>query len=50
MGDGDIVADGPTPVVVVASPALAPQVAKILAPLEFLTVEAVEDALSRAAS
>ena len=50
MGDGDIVADGPTADVVVASPAFAPQVAKILAPLAFLTVEAVEDALARAAS
>jgi energy-coupling factor transport system ATP-binding protein len=35
--------------VVVASPAFAPQVAKILAPLEFLTVEAVEAALAKAA-
>ncbi|HVV74833.1 MAG TPA: ATP-binding cassette domain-containing protein [Mycobacteriales bacterium] len=49
MGEGDIVADGPTTDVVVASPAFAPQVAKILAPLEFLTVEAVRDALDRAA-
>ncbi|MGN6475105.1 MAG: ABC transporter ATP-binding protein [Mycobacteriales bacterium] len=50
MGDGDIVADGPTADVVVASPAFAPQVAKILAPLSFLTVDAVEDALAQAAS
>jgi energy-coupling factor transport system ATP-binding protein len=49
MGDGDIVADGMTADVVVASPAFAPQVAKILAPLEFLTVEAVEAALAKAA-
>jgi energy-coupling factor transport system ATP-binding protein len=48
MGDGDIVADGPTADVVVASPAFAPQVAKILAPLELLTVEAVEAALAKA--
>ena len=34
MADGDIVADGPTADVVVASPAFAPQVAKILAPLD----------------
>ncbi|HET7530378.1 MAG TPA: ATP-binding cassette domain-containing protein [Mycobacteriales bacterium] len=49
MGDGDVVADGPTADVVVASPAFAPQVAKILAPLAFLTVEAVEDALAQVA-
>ena len=33
-----------------ASPAFAPQVAKILAPLEYLTVEQVGIALDRAAS
>jgi energy-coupling factor transport system ATP-binding protein len=49
MGDGDIVADGPTAEVVVASPAFAPQVAKILAPSELLTVDDVEAALSLAA-
>jgi len=43
-------AAGISPDVVVASPAFAPQVAKILAPLSYLTVEAVEDALTRAAS
>jgi energy-coupling factor transport system ATP-binding protein len=48
MGDGDIVADGPTADVVVASPAFAPQVAKILAPLAYLTVAQVADALGRA--
>ena len=32
MAEGEIVADGPTAEVVVASPAFAPQVAKILAP------------------
>jgi energy-coupling factor transport system ATP-binding protein len=46
MGDGDIVADGPTADVVVASPAFAPQVAKILAPLAFLTVADVAAALA----
>jgi energy-coupling factor transport system ATP-binding protein len=46
MGDGDVVADGPTVEVVVASPAFAPQVAKILAPLGFLTVSDVETALA----
>ena len=33
MADGDVVADGPTVEVIGASPAFAPQVAKILAPL-----------------
>ncbi|MHB1519549.1 MAG: ABC transporter ATP-binding protein [Acidimicrobiales bacterium] len=45
MAAGDIVADGPTNEVLVASPAFAPQVAKILAPLGFLTVEQVQSAL-----
>jgi len=45
MAEGDIVADGPTADVVVASPAFAPQTAKILAPLEFLTVGQVRQAL-----
>jgi energy-coupling factor transport system ATP-binding protein len=45
MGDGDIVADGPTAEIVVASPAFAPQVAKILAPLPYLTVDQVAAAL-----
>ncbi|MFE3592315.1 ABC transporter ATP-binding protein [Streptomyces niveus] len=41
LADGEIVADGPTPQVVVSSPAFAPQVAKILAPQEWLTVSQV---------
>jgi energy-coupling factor transport system ATP-binding protein len=41
MAAGEIVADGPAPEVMVASPSFAPQVAKILAPLEFLTVDQV---------
>jgi energy-coupling factor transport system ATP-binding protein len=45
MAAGDVVADGPTSEVVVASPAFAPQVAKILAPLEYLTIDQVRDAL-----
>jgi energy-coupling factor transport system ATP-binding protein len=49
LADGDIVADGPTVDVIVASPAFAPQVAKILAPLDFLTVDQVEAALAVAA-
>ncbi|MGA5128886.1 ABC transporter ATP-binding protein [Streptomyces olivoreticuli] len=45
IADGEIVADGPTAEVVVASPAFAPQVAKILAPLPWLTVPQVQAAL-----
>jgi energy-coupling factor transport system ATP-binding protein len=39
MAEGDIVADGPTTEVIVASPVFAPQTAKILSPLPFLTVD-----------
>lgn len=45
IADGEIVADGPTPEVVVSSPAFAPQVAKILAPSPWLTVPQVREAL-----
>ncbi|MBV2356725.1 ATP-binding cassette domain-containing protein [Streptomyces sp. J2-1] len=45
MAEGDIVADGPTTEVIVASPAFAPQTAKILAPLPYLTVEQVVSGL-----
>jgi energy-coupling factor transport system ATP-binding protein len=45
LGDGEVVADGPTSEVVVASPSFAPQVAKVLAPQRFLTVAHVRDAL-----
>ncbi|MER7827331.1 ATP-binding cassette domain-containing protein [Streptomyces sp. NPDC096097] len=38
MAEGDIVADGPTTEVIVASPVFAPQTAKILSPLPYLTV------------
>ncbi|MEX0592413.1 MAG: ATP-binding cassette domain-containing protein [Nitriliruptoraceae bacterium] len=41
LADGEIVVDGPTAEVVVASPAFAPQIAKILAPLPLLTVDDV---------
>ncbi|MBZ4017790.1 ABC transporter ATP-binding protein [Streptomyces purpurogeneiscleroticus] len=46
LADGEIVADGPTAEVVVASPAFAPQVAKVLAPLPWLTVPQVTRALA----
>ncbi len=47
MAEGEIVADGPTTDVVVASPAFAPQVAKVMAPEPWLTVRDVEAALAR---
>lgn len=46
LADGEIVADGPTAEVVVASPSFAPQVAKILAPEPWLTVAQVRKALA----
>ncbi|MEW2278447.1 ATP-binding cassette domain-containing protein [Streptomyces cyaneofuscatus] len=45
MAEGDIVADGPTTEVIVASPVFAPQVAKILSPLPYLTVDQVVSVL-----
>jgi energy-coupling factor transport system ATP-binding protein len=45
LADGEIVADGPTDAVVVSSPVFAPQVAKVLDPLPFLTVHQIEQAL-----
>lgn len=56
LADGEVVADGPTAEVVVASPSFAPQVAKILGPAgsgaegtPWLTVAQVRDALEAAA-
>ncbi|MFF1396509.1 ABC transporter ATP-binding protein [Streptomyces sp. NPDC058287] len=49
LADGEIVANGPTPEVVVASPAFSPQVAKVLAPGKWLTVAQVREALESAA-
>jgi energy-coupling factor transport system ATP-binding protein len=48
LAEGEVVADGPTAEVIVASPAFAPQVAKILAPLPYLTVAQVSAALGSA--
>jgi energy-coupling factor transport system ATP-binding protein len=45
MAAGEIVADGSSEEVLAASPAFAPQTAKILSPLEFLTVDDVARAL-----
>ncbi|MFD7313264.1 ABC transporter ATP-binding protein [Streptomyces sp. NPDC059883] len=50
LADGEIVADGPTAQVVVSSPAFAPQVAKVMAPREWLTVTQVRTALAATAS
>jgi len=47
LADGEIVTDGPVRDVVAASPLFAPQVAKILHPLPWLTVREVEGALAR---
>lgn len=49
LADGEIVADGPTPEVVVSSPVFAPQVSKILAPSPWLTVPQVRRALAESA-
>ncbi|GLV86058.1 cobalt ABC transporter ATP-binding protein [Streptomyces lavendulae subsp. lavendulae] len=46
MAEGDVVADGPTGEVIVASPVFAPQAAKILAPLPYLTVAQVAPSLT----
>ncbi|MGM7440430.1 ABC transporter ATP-binding protein [Streptomyces tunisiensis] len=47
LAEGEVIADGPSAAVVVASPAFAPQVAKILAPQPWLTVGQVKEALER---
>ncbi|MFI9173017.1 ABC transporter ATP-binding protein [Streptomyces lincolnensis] len=46
LAEGEIIADGPTADVVVSSPSFAPQVTKILAPQQWLTVAQVRQALS----
>jgi energy-coupling factor transporter ATP-binding protein EcfA2 len=46
LADGEIVADGGAREVLVASPVFAPQVAKVLFPLELLTVDAVRELLA----
>lgn len=48
MAEGEIVTDGPAADVLTASPTFAPQVAKILAPLPYLTVGQVAAALAAA--
>ncbi|MDQ1250226.1 MAG: energy-coupling factor transport system ATP-binding protein, partial [Actinomycetota bacterium] len=46
LADGQIVADGPTREIVTASPIFAPQVAKIMAPDAWLTVDSVAHAMA----
>jgi energy-coupling factor transport system ATP-binding protein len=46
LADGEVIADGPTTEVAVASPSFAPQVAKVLAPQKWLTVAQVREALA----
>ncbi|WEV79507.1 ATP-binding cassette domain-containing protein [Janibacter cremeus] len=48
MADGEVIADGPTAEVVVSSPAFAPQVAKVLAPVPLLTVAGVRESVAAA--
>ena len=46
VADGEVVADGPARDVAVGSPIFAPQVAKIVAPLPWLTVSDIAEALA----
>jgi len=48
LADGEVVADGAAPEVVVSSPAFAPQVAKVMAPQPWLTAADVAAALGAA--
>jgi len=45
LADGEIISDGPAREVVCHSPVFAPQIAKVLAPDEWLTVGEVQEAL-----
>jgi len=45
LADGEVVVDGPTSEVAVSSPAFAPQIAKVLSPLPWLTVDEVRRSL-----
>ncbi|MFI6353529.1 ABC transporter ATP-binding protein [Streptomyces sp. NPDC050743] len=46
LAEGEVIADGPTAHIVVSSPSFAPQVTKILAPQQWLTVAEVRKALA----
>ena len=50
MAEGEIITDGPAAAVLTASPTFAPQVAKILAPLPYLTVAQIAAALDPVAA
>ncbi len=50
MAEGEVIADGPAGEVIGGSPAFAPQTAKVLAPLAYLTVGQVERALAGGAA
>jgi len=50
MAEGEIITDGPAAAVLTASPTFAPQVAKILAPLPYLTVPQIAAALGPVAA
>jgi energy-coupling factor transport system ATP-binding protein len=50
MAEGEVVTDGSAASVLTASPTFAPQVAKILAPLPYLTVAQIAAALEQAAA
>jgi energy-coupling factor transport system ATP-binding protein len=50
MAEGEIVTDGPSAAVLTASPTFAPQIAKILAPLPYLTVAQIAAALDQVAT
>ena len=47
LSEGEVVADGPTLDILLASPAFAPQVAKVMAPRPWLTVKDVIESISR---
>ena len=48
LSEGEIVADGPTLDILLSSPAFAPQVAKVMAPRKWLTVQDVINGLDSA--
>jgi energy-coupling factor transport system ATP-binding protein len=48
LAEGEVVADGPSREVVTSSPVFAPQIAKVLSPLPYLTVSDVERTLAAA--
>lgn len=47
LADGEIVADGPVGEILTSSPAFAPQVSKVLAPAQWLTVNEVLESLGK---